>query len=302
MAEATTTPAATTATQVLNTLPPQQTTTTGAAATTTATGISVGASTPPTWVDSLNPQLKEFVQEQGFKEPGEAVEAYQNLIKLRGVPADKLLRTPDSYTDPKEQEAALTAIYDRLGRPKEAKDYNVEIPKEGGDQAQADWAKDLFHKAGLNKNQAEAISKAWNERQALGMKTAQENSALTSKQAVEGLKREWGAAYDQNIQIARAGQTALGWDDAKVDKMSATLGLGETLKMLHDTGRKIGEATFVPGGKENPAFTPEGAQEKIKNLMKDKSFVEKLESGDPTAGQQWRYLHEQLANGQQHYL
>ena len=212
----------TSATQVLQTPP----------STTAITPVTPPASTtvtPPVtaadWTSSLSPELKGFIQERGFKEPGEIAEQYRNLEKLRGVPADKLLRTPDSYTDAKEQEAALNSIYDRLGRPKTAKDYGLEVPKEAGDAKQTEWAADVFHKAGLTKAQAAIVAKEWNDRQVNLTKEFTDTQALTAKQSAEKLKTEWGQAYEQNIATAKAGQTALGWDDAKVDLMGKTLGV-----------------------------------------------------------------------------
>lgn len=278
---------------VLNTPPP---------AVPPAPPAAAAPGTPPTpvdWTSSLSPDLKGFIQERGFKDPAEVAEQYRNLEKLRGVPADKLLRTPDSYQDAKEQETALNAIYDRLGRPKTAKEYAIEVPKENGDPKQAEWIADLFHKAGLTKAQAEAISKGWNERQGVLTKEFAETQSLTAKQSAEKLRTEWGQAYDQNLNVAKAGQKALGWDDAKVDLMGKTLGVSETIKMLHDTGRKVGESQFILGDKQSPTLnTPDGAQAKIKQLMNDKSFTTKLMDGDASAKQQWQMLHEQLANGQ----
>lgn len=265
--------------------------------------VTPPASTPPAptdWTASLSPETKGFVKERGFKDPGEVVEQYRNLEKLRGVPADKLLRTPDSYTDEKERQAALDNIYDRLGRPKTAKDYAIEVPKEGGDAKQAEWAQDLFHKAGLTKSQAEAISKGWNERQGTLTKAQQDAKNLTAQQDVDKMKTEWGAAYEDNLKLVDAGANALGWTKERIETMKNTLGVAETLKMLHDTGRKVGESPFILGDK-NPAgggkLTPEMAQVKIKELMKTSDFTQKLNSGDPETIKYWTNLHEQAFQG-----
>ena len=252
--------------------------------------------TPPatSWVDTLKPELKVFVQEQGFKEPTEVIEPYQNLLKLRGVAADKLIRTPDSYSDAKEQEAAWNSIYDRLGRPKTATEYGIENKD---DAENAKFVAETFHKLGLNKTQAAEAYKAFTERQGALQKSVQENQQLMAKQSLDKLRQEWGGTYENNIRLSKAGQNALGWDDNKVDAVAKNLGIGETIKMLNDVGRRVGEGQFIQGNKGDVTYTPDTAQAKIKQLMSDRSFVEKISNGDKVALAQWTALHEQMGAG-----
>lgn len=263
---------------------------------TQATTTPPTTATPPatSWVDALKPEIKAFVQEQGFQSPDAVVESYQNLRKLHGVGADKLLRTPDSFTDAKEQEAALNQIYDRLGRPKTAAEYGIENKDQAEDTK---FMAETFHKAGLTKKQAEDISKALAERTTTAQKTAQENQQLFAKQAVDRLKTEWGSGYDKNLQLAKQGQSALGWDDKMVDSVASAIGIDKTIKALNDAGRRVGEGTFIQGTKGNETYTPDTAQAKIKALMTDRSFTDRLMAGDAQAKAQWTALHEQMGAG-----
>jgi hypothetical protein len=252
---------------------------------------------PPaaSWVDSLKPELKTFVQEHGIKEPTEVIEPYQNLLKLRGVAADKLIRTPDSYSDAKEQEAAWNSIYDRLGRPKTPAEYGIENAEHAEDSK---FLAETFHKLGLNKNQAAEISKAVTERAANATKGFQENQQLLAKQSVDKLRQEWGSTYDSNMQLAKSGQKALGWDDKMVDSVANAIGIDRALKALNDAGRRVGEGTYIQGNTGNVTHTPDTAKSKIDQLRTDKSFTDKLMSGDAMAKAQWDALHSQWASGQ----
>jgi hypothetical protein len=250
---------------------------------------------PTTWVESLSPEMKNFVTEQGFKEPSDVVAGYQGMLKLRGVAADKLIRSPDSYTDAKEQEAALNAIYDRLGRPKAPTEYGIENKDFAEDTK---FMAEIFHKQGLSKQQAAEISKAFIEKTQASTKAQQENQQNQAKLALDKLKTEWGSTFENNLNVAKSGQKALGWDDKKVDQVANSVGLNETLKMLNDVGRRVGESQFISGNKGDMIHTPDTAQAKIKQLMTDKTFTEKLMSGDAIAKQQWNQLHEQLGAGQ----
>jgi hypothetical protein len=256
---------------------------------------------PPTvvadWKSALAPDLKGFIEERGFKDPGEVAEQYRNLEKLRGVPENRLLKLPESLED----QTAMGAIYDRLGRPKTAKDYGIEVPKENGDPKQAEWAGDLFHKAGLTKAQGEAISKAWNERQTQAFTQIKEASTLAKTQADAALTKEWGAAYAQNVELANKGAATLGLTPDEVEGIGALKGREVLMKKLMDIGRSLGEATFHGGTKPagDTKFSPDGAQTKIKELMSDVDFRSRLNAGDKAAITQWTALHEQMANGQQ---
>ncbi len=253
--------------------------------------------TPPatTWTDGLTPDLKVFVQDKGFKDPGQVADAYRNLEKLHGVGADKLIRTPDSYTDAAKQQEAWNAIYDRLGRPKEATEYGIEN-KEDVDGAK--FLADTFHKNGLTKTQAQAVAKDFMDKSALTKKTFTENQELMAKQSVDRLKQEWGSGFENNMKLAKQGQNALGWDDKMVDSVAAAIGIDKVLKSLNDAGRRVGEGTIINGNKGDVIHTPDTAQAKIKQLMTDTSFTEKLMSGDAMAKAQWNALHEQLGAGQ----
>jgi hypothetical protein len=211
------------------------------------------------------------------------------------VAADKLLRTPDSYADAKEQEGAWNQVYDRLGRPKSAAEYGFES-KDNAENMK--FVADTFHKAGLRKKQAEDIAKAFGEKETAQQKATLEYQQNLNKQSVEKLKQEWGGTYENNTQVAKQGQKALGWDDKRVDSVSSVIGIGETMKMLNDVGRRVGEGQFIEGNKGNPiTHTPETAQTKINQLRSDKVFTDRLMSGDLQARAQWDMLHQQWSEG-----
>lgn len=249
---------------------------------------------PTDWAANLAPDLKGFIQERGFKDPGEIAEQYRNLEKLRGVPADKLLKLPDSLDDMTN----MAPIYDRLGRPKDAKGYTIEVPKEGGDPKQAEWAAELFHKAGLTKAQGEAIGKAWNERQTAAFTSIKESTALAKTQAEAALRTEWGAAYDQNVALVDKGANTLGLTKDQIESMGNLHGRDVFMKKLAEIGRSLGEANFVPGNKTpGGAMEPEQAQNTIKELMRSEEFTKRLNSGDPDARKRWDGLHEMAFRG-----
>src|SRR4051812_33433335 len=91
---------------------------------TAAPAAGTGAPAAFDWKTAgLDDASAAFVAEKQFKDMSTAIQSHRNLEKLVGVPADKLLRLP---TD--DSPEAWNAIYDKLGRPKDAAGYNLPLP------------------------------------------------------------------------------------------------------------------------------------------------------------------------------
>lgn len=253
-----------------------------------------GSGTPPAsvtadWTATLGDELKGYVQTKGFKDPGAVVDSYRNLEKLHGVPPERLLKLPEKF----EGDDAR-AVFQRIGMPKEAKDYNVQIPKELGDEKVAERIKEFAFKNNLTNRQVEAL---------VAEEIADYNSRVESAKsqanvASEQLKQKWGAAYEQNKNIAQAGAQAFGITKEHMAALDMALGPAGTMEMLHSLGVKSGESSFVsgtnPGAQTN---TPDGAKVKIDALIKDASFNARLKAGDIDAKKQWDQLHLEWAGG-----
>lgn len=257
--------------------------------TTTPPATPPAAQAPADWTSGLNDELKGFVQNKGFKDPVAVLDSYRNLEKLIGVPQERVLKLPEKDEDP-----AWGQIFERLGKPKDAKEYDVKVP-EGGDPAFADWARKTFHDLNLPKKQADALAAKWGEF-ATGVQSQQAEAYKTKVAGEEAeLKKKWGLAYEQNIGVAKQATQAFGIDAAKVDKLEQALGFAGLMEFMHTIGSKIGEGSFVigdgaPGFKG--ALAPAAALARINALRADPSFVAKYTSGDAGAREEMARLHE----------
>ncbi len=273
---------------------------TGPAATMGITPAPAAAATPPAqaapqdWTTGLPDDMKGYVQTKGFKDPAAVLESYRNFEKLQGVPQDRLLKLPESMDTPEGR-----AIWERLGAPKDAKEYKLDIPKEIGDEKLAEWAAGEFHKLGVPKGMAEGFVKAWNDRAMADMKTAQEQQQLQITNANNTLQKEWGSAFDQNKNIADAAARAIGMTPEEVKAFGQALGPEKAMKYLHKLGLATGEHAFVTGQSAgNGIMTPDQAKGRIKDLIADKAFGTKLNSGDAEAKRQWQTAHEMAYPGE----
>lgn len=267
----------------------------GAAAGASGSQGAGGTGSPPPivtqdWTSNLNDDLKGYVTTKGFKDPGAVVDSYRNLEKLHGVPPERLMKIPE-----KLEGDDAKSVFQRLGMPKEAKDYNVQIPKEMGDEKLGDWIREVAFKNNFTNRQAEGLVKEWTER----MTKAQEEAVSKTKIAQDSLQKEWGPAFEQNKNLADQGARAIGMNQDQVQALGSALGPDGAMKLLHKIATATGEASFISG--QNPGSTtntPDGAKAKIEALIKDASFNSRLKSGDNDAKREWDRLHVEWAGGQ----
>lgn len=253
---------------------------------------------PGSWMAGFNDDLKGYVGTKGFKDPSALADAYRNLEKLQGVPQDRLMKLPESFYDEKgnlTQEGR--GIYERLGAPKEAKDYGIEVPKEGGDPKLMEHFTKIFHESGIPKAAAQKIVNEWNQFQQANSAQTAEIKAAEFRNQEQALAKEWGAAAEQNTRIAADGARKMGMDATKIDALSAALGHAETMKLLCNIGKSTGEAAFVTGRNPNAPMEPATAQSRIKELTGDKEFGARLMNGDSDAKATWERLHQQAYQG-----
>ncbi len=248
------------------------------------------APTPQEWTSGFSDETRGYVQKKGFKDASALADSYINLEKLHGAGPDRLLRLPESM-----ESAEAQAVWEKLGKPKTAKDYQLQVP-EKGDPKLAEWAQDVFHKANLTSAQAQATMKAWNERQAAALAQTIENQKIALQQNTEKLKTEWGAAYEKNMNLAKSGAMALELDATMIDSLGNAMGTEKLFKQLSKIGAGVGEATFV-SGQPGPqgAITPEQARSELQDLFRDKAWVSKYTAGDFDAKKKMEHL-QKMAN------
>lgn len=276
-------------------------TSTGGAPSSTAAPINVTPAstvntTPPSsndWISGLNEDLRGYVQNKGFKDPGAVVDSYRNLEKLRGVPQERLLTLPD-----KEDAPEWNAIYERLGKPKVADEYSFELPEAAKSPEFEKWAKETFHANGLSKKAAENIMKQYGEYFNNQIASTNESDKARLESQIASLKKEWGAAYEQNYGVANQAAKVFGVDNPTLDSLKAVMGEANTIKFLHTIGSKLGQGTFVSGdnsGGFNRAMTPAEAKDKLATLMKDNDFTTKLLNGHSETLEKYTDLHMYMA-------
>lgn len=240
-------------------------------------GAQGGAPAASPWGE-LPQDLSGFVQNKGWSSPADALKSYVNLERLRGVPETELLRIP------KEGDTeAWNAVYGRLGRPESPDKYDLGdlAPKEG----QLDL-RPLAHKYGLTQQQAKGLAADMAQLAGGHSEQAEQARAQKVEADVAALKREWGAEFDANVEAGKRAVRALGWDQAKLDKLEDALGTREVYELAARIGRGLREDGFAgqqgpQGGSAQPfGMTREAAGARLAQMQADPAFQARLYHAD----------------------
>lgn len=238
-----------------------------------------------------NAEVKTWVEAKGFKDPATLAESAYNLEKLIGFDrAGRTLVIPDENSTP-EQRAAFNS---KLGVPEKADGYKLPVPQ-GIPPEFAGEASKWFHEAGVSTKAGEQIAGKWNEYQAARM--AADQAAFDAKSDVEykGLQTEWGAAFEQNIELGK--RAALQFIPGTAEERAMTLtnleralGTGQLLKLMSNIGSGLGEHKMQGGESTNGIMTPAQAQQRIAELKSNKEWSAGYLSGDKTKNQELQNL------------
>ena len=210
-----------------------------------------------------------------------------NLERLVGVPAEQIIKLPKADADAKEWDA----VHAKLGRPATPDEYKLEVPT-GADDTYAKHIAKVMHENGLSAKQAQAVAKGQAEFVATEITRQAEADATAQAAEKVALTKEWGAAYDKNLQVARAAAKTFGLTTEVIDSLEDAMGLKATMTLLHTLGSRLGEDAFEGGsGHLSSALSPAEAKARITGLKNDAGFRQKLINGDVTAKKEMHDLH-----------
>ena len=243
------------------------------------------------WKVGLSDELKGFVETKGFKDPAALATSYQNLEVLLGAPKERLLKLPEDMADA----TAMGEVFSKLGRPEQPDGYKFEVP-EGQSKEFSEWGQKTFHELGLTKSQGDTLAAKWNEY--VGELTETQTTEMTRKSEVDtqALKKEWGVAYEAEINKAKQAVREFDLKAETIDKLENAMGHAGVMKFLNQVGAKLGEATFASGGPGRGGFdvvmTPAAAMARIKSLKSDADFAGKFTAGGVSERAEMESLHK----------
>lgn len=216
-----------------------------------------GTETPASfdWAGALGNDFETFkpvLEGDKITDPKSALSAYATLKQQ----ASSALTVPGENAKPEEWDA----FYAKLGRPEKPEAYQLVKPEgfDGYSDNMASWFKGAAHKAGLNGKQAAAMHDAWVEMVKGQAQSSATEAANQEKALAEEMAKSWGSAKDKNIEMAKRGAKAFGFDAEMLDNLETKMGSFKMLAAFAKIGEAIGEDSLHAGNPSGGTSNPWG--------------------------------------------
>jgi len=266
-----------------------------AATSTPSTGNESGA---PDWAQGLPPERRQAIIAKGFKDVGALTDAYFNLEKFIGVPADRLLKMPGE----KATDAEIAEYRTRLGVPAKPEEYGFQVP-EGSDPAFAKAAAEWFHQEGVPVKAATKLVERFNEFASGQAKAAAEAKKAAYEKDIKSLQDEWGpGVFEHHVAEAQAATRRLGeaagLKPEHLNALEEAAGSANLVKFMYTLATRFGEAPFYApssgsSGGAAPMYSPAEAQARLVELKNSPSFAKRVSEGDRDTLKELTALHKQ---------
>jgi hypothetical protein len=235
---------------------------------------------------SFDEGTRGYLQNKGLdkKTPLEALlevsKFHREAEKFVGAPANELVRLPKDPNAPEWE-----GVHQRLGKPKEAKEYDFTTVKRTGDKplegALLDTIREAAFEGNLSKDGATRVAAKIVKHldQVEANSTSEKAAALITEK--KALADNWGPNAAANMVIAQGAVKALGVTPEAVAALEGVTGYAKVMEMFRLIGSKIGEDKFVGGGGGGGTnvMTKEAAIAEKKSLMDDKAWATRYLNG-----------------------
>lgn len=268
--------------------------------TTTTTTTDTTTTAKPWYDGKADAETTGYWQNKGWKADDpvtialEATKAAREAQKFVGVPADQLIRLPKDAKD----EAGWNAVWGRLGKPKEAKEYDFSAVKRADgtaiDEAFAETIRQTAFANHVPKDAATAFAQSVVKHlEGSEVSKAAELASKVGEQKAN-LAKSWGPKAEENLLTAKQGARRLGVSPEEIAALEKTVGYDKVMEMFRKIGAGTSEDSFVEGKAPGSAKTAESAQARLNELMADPAWGARLTKGDAEAKREFNALTEQI--------
>ena len=222
------------------------------------------------WYNGVSDENKGFFENKSFDSLDTFAKSYKNLESMRGIPEGELLRIAKS-----DDAEAMAKMHERLGRPADGDGYGLEDANK--------WAAEHALKAGLSPAQLNSMLEGAAAHDAANATKAEEQRNIDVDHDVAELKKQWGQAYDANMDVATQAATQFGVTPEMLDSLENVMGTKATLEFMQRIGASVGEGSFAEGGSEHArhaaghkAMSPEQASAARDQLVNDPEWQKRV--------------------------
>lgn len=224
-------------------------------------------------IAGIEEPLRKHPALKDFKNPNDLAKSWVNAQKLIGK--DKIPVPGEKAT--KEE---WDQVYDKLGRPKKAEEYEVEkIPLEGvpegfpmNEELRKGFASKA-HELGLNKRQVGELYKWFMSENIKEYNGLVNNTKGAMAKGETALRQEWGQAFEERVDIAKKVIRSQG--DPELIAYLEESGLGNDPRMIKfafNVGRHFSEGDLLRGAAA-VNMSPAEAEEEIAKIRADKKHA-----------------------------
>ena len=217
------------------------------------------------WRSEIPEEIRGHKSLETIQDIPSLAKSYVNAQSMIG--ADKVAIPGKHATDDD-----WSAVYDKLGRPAKAEEYNLASSiKEGQqvDQDMMDWFGNTAHKAGLTPRQAQVLMSDFNEMNNSRFGLDESKVLAEVEKGSLELQKEYGAAFEDRMKVGNGVLSQFGQPDIAEIQLADGRRLGdhpEVIKMIVNVGQyitqKIGEDS-LEGVKTSGAMGLQEVQTKL---------------------------------------
>ncbi len=259
-----------------------------AATDTTGSGSSVAATPWYQGVPGMDQETIGHITTKGWDKKSaaeaayEAVKAYRSAEHFIGAPPTELIRVPKDPAD----ELGWKNVWERLGTPKDAKEYDFGAVKFSDgtdlDEGFVNLMRENALKNHIPKDAAVALTSEFAKfLDSVEQRDLADRSAKLAEQKA-ALEKNWGPNKEANLFVAKRAAAALELDPETVASLENVIGYDKIMEMFRKIGSKIGEDKFVTNSERSGSgvMTREEAMANKSSLMNDKVWVASYLKGD----------------------
>lgn len=257
-----------------------------------APGVNTDPAPDLSWMDALSDEEKAFAGNKAWKTPQHILESYRNLekhlgAKVRTVPAD-------------DDAEGWNKFYNELGRPETPDGYKFDLPEEYNPEL-VKFYQDSAHKHGLTKKQADGFLMAYMDFENTVREEMAKQQDVKVMAAQQELKQEWGAKYEENLNLALRGAKTLGLEQTEILALESAMGQTKFAKVFQQIGQALCAEDVTPTQTQSSGGfgvrTPAQAQARIDELLSNPEYSKAYLNGDPHKMREMSALYEQVSAG-----
>lgn len=223
------------------------------------------------WKAELPDDLREHPSIAGMQDVASLAKSMVHAQSMVG--ADKIA-VPGKWADDEDWDQ----VYNKLGRPDTAAEYNLNWQVEDGeaDPALTEWFENAAHQVGLNVKQAQALADSYIELTGKDA-TGQIDLEAAKAESTAELQKEYGNAFDDRLNkgdnfIGEFG--AEGLQDLRLEDGTPLLNNPAFVKTIVNAAQFIHESVSedaMVGDRDSVAITPQEAQAELEQVMRPDS-------------------------------